>query len=443
MLTPVWPRRGPSSASGDARPAPVEPVRLVRPEALRRLELGFEHVPEAGADLLCLGLLDHAFFGEPLGIDRDDARLLPDPLVHERLREGRLVAFIVAMPPVADHVDHDGLVELLAEFGRHTRAVNDGFRIVAIHVENRRLDHTGNVGRVGRRARETRRRREADLVVDDEVKRAAGAVPLQAGQAEALRYHALAREGRVTVQEKRQNLGPALVVALVLLRAHFAKHDGIDDLKVRRVRRQREMNLIAVELAVAGDAEMVFDVARAFHVVRVRRAALELVKQRAERLAHHIREHVQPAAMRHADDDFLYAELAAALNDLLERGHRQFRTFQAETLRARIFLVEKSLKAFCVDKLRQDRLLAKDGELDLFIRSFDALLNPELLLGRRDVHELKADRSTIGPPQNINDLPQARGLQAEDIVDVNLMVQICRREPDSLLDPVPDASERA
>ncbi len=64
---------------------------------------------------------------------------------------------------------------------------------------------------------------------------------------------------------------------------------------------------------------MVFHVARALDIVGIGRAALELMEDGAIGLAHHIDEHVQPAAMRHAEDDFAHAELAAALDDLFQR----------------------------------------------------------------------------------------------------------------------------
>ena len=40
------------------------------------------------------------------------------------------------------------------------------------------------------------------------------------------------------------------------------------------------------------------------------------------RLAHHLDQHVEAAAMRHAEHDLLHAEIAAALDDLLERRDR-------------------------------------------------------------------------------------------------------------------------
>ena len=54
---------------------------------------------------------------------------------------------------------------------------------------------------------------------------------------------------------------------------------------------------------------MVLDVARALDVVGIERAALELVKQRAVRLAHHLGQNVEAPAMGHAQDDVLHAQV--------------------------------------------------------------------------------------------------------------------------------------
>ena len=126
--------------------------------------------------------------------------MLPDRLVHQRLGERRLVAFVVAVAAIAEHVDDDRLLEFLPELGRDLGGVDHRFRIVAVGVEDRRLDHLGDVGGIGRGARIARIGREADLVVDDEMHRAAGAVAAQARQAEAFRDHALAGERRVAVK---------------------------------------------------------------------------------------------------------------------------------------------------------------------------------------------------------------------------------------------------
>ena len=96
---------------------------------------------------------------------------------------------------------------------------------------------------------------------------------------------------------------------------------------------------------------MVLDVARAFDLVGRGRAALELVEDGAVRLAHHLAEHVEPAAMGHAERDLLEAELAAALDDLLERRDHRLAAVEAEALGAGIFDVEEILEALGLDQL--------------------------------------------------------------------------------------------
>ena len=264
----------------------------------------------------------------------------------------RLVAFVVAEAAIAEHVDDDRLVELLPVFGRDLGAEHHRFGIVAVDVEDRRLDQLGDVGRIGRGARIAGIGGEADLVVDDEMHRAAGAMAAQARQAEAFGDDALAGEGRVAVDQQRQHLHALdVVVELVLLGAHLAEHHGIDDLEMRGIGGQRQMHLVAVELAVRRGAEVIFDVARALDLVGRGRAALEFVEDDAVRLAHHLAQHVEAAAMGHAERDLLQAELAAALDDLLERRDHRLGAVEAEALGAGIFDVEEFLEAFGLDQL--------------------------------------------------------------------------------------------
>ena len=129
--------------------------------------------------------------------------MLGDRGVHQRLGEARLVAFVVAEAAVAPHVDDDVAAELLAIFDRQLAAEGHRFGIVAVDVEDRRLDRLGDVRRIRRGARELRAGGEADLVVDDEVDRAAGAVAGQAGEAEAFGDDPLPRERRVAVEQDR------------------------------------------------------------------------------------------------------------------------------------------------------------------------------------------------------------------------------------------------
>src|ERR1700755_2075914 len=110
------------------------------------------------------------------------------------------------------------------------------------------------------------------------------------------------------------------------------------------------------------------------------------------RLAHHLGEHVEAAAMRHADNDFLYAEIAAALDDLLQRRNQRFSAVQAKALGASELDVAELLETFGLDELVEDRAAPLRGERDFLVRPLDAFLNPRFLRGIGNVHELDAER---------------------------------------------------
>ncbi len=94
--------------------------------------------------------------------------------------------------------------------------------------------------------------------------------PLRPDRPKHSAIDALAGEGRVAVDQQRQDVraGRSTSSQLILLGAHLAEHDRIDDFEMRRIGGQRQMHLVAVEFAVRRGAEMVFDVARALDLVR-------------------------------------------------------------------------------------------------------------------------------------------------------------------------------
>src|SRR5450631_1246197 len=104
-------------------------------------------------------------------------------LVHDWLGETWLIALVMAEAAIAKHVDHDRLMKFLSKLDRDLRGVNNGFGIIAVHVENRRLDHFRGVRRIGRRSRITRRCGEPNLIIDDEMNRTAGPITFEAGKA--------------------------------------------------------------------------------------------------------------------------------------------------------------------------------------------------------------------------------------------------------------------
>jgi hypothetical protein len=325
---------------------------------------------------------------------------------------------------IAPQIDRHVLLELLAELGGEPRHVHDRFRVVAIDVEDRRLDAARAVGRVGRRARIRRAGSEADLVVDDQVDRAAGAKAAQLGHLQALVHDALAGERRIAVQQESHDARALGVAFLGLLGADFAEHDRIDRLQVRGIGGQAEMHAAAVrQLAVGRSPKVIFDVARAENVVG-NRAALELGEDRRVRLAHHVGQHVQATAVGHADDDLVDADLDGLADDRLERRHRALAAVQTEALGAGVLDVQEALEALRLDQLLEQLALLLGARSPQVVRALHACLDPGLLVGVLDVHELDADPGAVGLAQDFQDAPERGLLQAEHVVEEELAIEV-------------------
>jgi len=281
----------------------------------------------------------------------------PDRIIHQRLRERRFVAFIVAEAAIAPHVDHHVALEGGAELGRHLACEGHRLGAVAVHVQDRRLHHLRDIRRIRRGARELRGGGEAHLIVDHEMDAAAGIVTGEAGETEALHHDALARERRVAMDEDGHHPLARGVVELGLLGARLAEHHGVDRFEVARIRREAQVDEVAVEIAVGRRAEVIFDVTRSADVLRIGRSAGEFGEDRAIGLGHQVGEHVQPPAMRHADHDLGDAVLAAIFDDVLKRGDHRFAAVEPEALGADIFAAEELLPLLGLDHLGEDRLL--------------------------------------------------------------------------------------
>src|SRR5436309_2303149 len=184
--------------------------------------------------------------------------------------------------------------EALAKADGQAGRLHRGLRVVAVHVEDGRLDDLGDVARVGGEAVRLGRRGEADLVVDDDVHRAAGAVAVELGEPERLGHHPLPGEGRIAVHEDRHDARVLGVVQVLLLGAHHALDDRVDRLQVARVAGQREVDLPPrARGMVARVAEVILDVAVPGRLLG-EQAPLELRDDHLVGLAEHVGEDVDP-----------------------------------------------------------------------------------------------------------------------------------------------------
>ena len=170
-------------------------TRLGRRECRPQLVVsGSKHLERTVEKRPDLRFGDHAFRDETGGVRLPDRRLLLDLLRLERLRVRGLVLLVVSESPVADKVDHEVVAELLAVGEGEPRRREGCLGVVCIHVDDGDVEAFREVARVARGASFRRIGREADLVVRDDVQRAARRVAVERVEVEGLRDDALARE---------------------------------------------------------------------------------------------------------------------------------------------------------------------------------------------------------------------------------------------------------
>ena len=131
-------------------------------------------------------------------------------------------------------------------------------------MQYRSLDKLGRIRAIGHRPLVTRVGRcKADLVVDDDVNRTARSVTTGIGKVKCFHHYALSWESCVTVHHHTQNqtfcrFAPA---SAILPRTDTADNDRINNLKVRRIEFQCQVNMATVYHHVGRKAIVVLDIA--------------------------------------------------------------------------------------------------------------------------------------------------------------------------------------
>ena len=134
--------------------------------------------------------------------------------------------------------------------------------------------------------------------------------------------------------------------------------------------------------------------------------AFELGEQVAGHLAHDVDQHVQAAAVGHADDNLLHAALAGVVHELIHRGNEAFAAFEREALLADVLGVEKTLEPLGLGELLQDMALALRIIRRGAAHGLKTLLDPALDRRIGHVHVLCPDRAAVRVAKRLEDFAQ-------------------------------------
>ena len=342
---------------------------------------------------------------ELLGVQLADADPILDLLVHDRLGEAGLIALVVPVTPVADHVDDHILAERRPEVERQLGDGDHGLRVLAVDVEDRHLDHLGDVGAVRGRPPLAGRGGEADLVVHHDMDGAAGLVTRELREVQRLGDQALAGEGRIAVDQDRQAQPAIPVLEPPLLGPHPPLDDRVDRLEMARVGRQGQVHRVLVGRDVIGrEAQVILDVPVAGH--RLGQVAFELVEDQAIRLVQDVRQDVQASTVRHPHHDLAHPLRPGPLDDRVQERDQHLAPLEREPFLPDVIPVEERLEQFRGVQLVDDPPLLLDVEVGLVPRRLHPVQEPSADILVADVHELDADRAAIGLAQDGDHLAQ-------------------------------------
>ena len=400
---------------GGARLATHGAVELVLAGLRRGADRLLQRLVRVGHLLVGLGghrlgvLLAHHLLGlELVRVELAHGRVLLDPLVHERLGVGRLVGLVVPEAPVADEVDERVAVEGLAEGVGQADGRDAGLHVVGVHVDDRDVEALRQVGRVARGAALVRIGGEAELVVGDHVDRASGRVAGKRLEVQRLRHDPLAREGRVAVDQHRQDrrrvVGQLARLAAGLVGARPALDHRVHVLEVAGVGGEGHGHAApllgdvgarrpVVVLHVAGAAR------GGGRVHRECALALELGQDRLVRPLDRMRQHVQAPAVGHAHHHLAGPVLRGQLDRLVEHRHQRVETFDRELLLAQERLVQIALERLHLGQARQQAAPVLAVERLAVGAGLHGLPQPDPLLVVGDVLQLVGDRARVGVAQ--------------------------------------------
>ena len=377
------------------------------------------------ADFLDLFLGDDAGIEQAAGEETADRGVLIDLGVEGGLGEVWLVALVVPVFPVADDVEDDVLVELLAKLQGHLDDGTGGEGVVTVDMKDGETEGFGGGGTVAGGAGVDRKGGEGDLVVDDDMNGAAGLVALELREIEGFRHHALADKGSVAVDEDRKNLFAVHgVFPVALAGPGFAFHDGVHGLEVAGVGGEGDADLFLIR----GD-HGVFVTEVVLHVPVAQDGFGDVVfvklgEEFPAGFTEGVDEDVQAPPVGHADHNLLDAVGGASLEQGIEGGDEGFPAFQGKTFLTDVASVEEALEGFGGDNFFEDAALLFVGEDGLVAVALHPVAKPAADGEVHDVHELDPEGAAVGFAEVGENIPESARAAAAEGAGVESAVEV-------------------
>src|SRR6266700_2975806 len=179
-------------------------INLLHMSATIRLLLGLlQHSKRFLYHLLRLRLSHYTQLLKVASIEFPHRRMLAYDLIHPRLCKGWLISFVMSPATIADQIDQDVLMKMIAIGMRHAYRRHTGIRIVGVHMNNGNLKSLRQIASKVRRATILRLRSKTKLVVHDNMYCTPDPIAIKMPQVQCLRYHSFTWKGSITMNQDR------------------------------------------------------------------------------------------------------------------------------------------------------------------------------------------------------------------------------------------------
>jgi hypothetical protein len=325
-----------------------------------------------------------------------------DLRVAQRLGDGGVVDFAVAVAAITDEVDDDVGMELVAVIGGEGGDAHDSCGVFSIDVEDGDGEALGQVGGEARGIGFLGFGSESDEIVNDDVNAAAYGVAVDGAEVHGFRPDSLTGEGRVAVNNDRQDAIDAVNAIAVLTSTGAAHGHWIDSLEMARVRDEVQRDMAAIAGGeFAGRANVVLDVAAAENAARI--DVFEAGEDVHRRFAEDVDHDAEAAAVAHAQDGALRVQFGGTVEKLVKKRNEGGDAFEGEALGAEIARLDHMLKDVGASEELKDVVLVRGRG-----QTFETLRDPIPTFAGGDVHEFGADGRGV----------DAAGLGDEFVVEV-------------------------
>src|SRR5229473_7495202 len=317
-----------------------------------------------------------------------------DLLIEQRLRDGGVVHLAVAVPAIADHVNHNVSAKTVAVFGSNTGHANDRLGIFSIHVKDWNALALGQVRGKARSMQLAWIRGEANHVVDEHVNASTNGKAFQSGKVQRLRPDALSGKRSVTMQDDGQDFLYAIFSTMYLLGSRASQRHRIDGLQVAGIGNQMHADrLAAADCVFSGRAVVILHVPAAEHAARIN--ILKSGKDILRRHAHNQRHYRQASTMAHGQDRGVRAQVSASFQHGIEQRNLRGRALARIALGPEITGLKNLLK-----KIGLQQTLGQPAPVNGLRRLvLHLVLYPLAPLALGQMHELGANSPAINAPR--------------------------------------------